>query len=447
MIFLFVRTRLDDSFSSYKESFAGEDIYINFLILVAYGSDRITSRLEIKCGGQMKRKNLSREELFALVWEKPAREVAVELGFSDVALGKLCRTMQVPKPPRGYWAKIRNGQNPRRPPLMAFREELEAKRRKQKQKRYVAHLSKLQIEFFKRALAELSGHEVDVTEVDLDYAGVRSLSSMLAAQVLILVQNRFEKWIDEETRTVQGRQGAVQSIRNLTTKLLPIARPQILIFEEEKDINLQHGNLRSVFVRMSPDLQHKISQMSRLAKEKELSYMAMDLGNSDGVLSVNYLHSPGSFVALGIELCVSRYTAWVRCKQETSWHNDTFETNRIPLQHMLPDGLLDNVEVQLPPVVRKPRYAPYEDRLRALEEADEIFDKLTSDFFAVEQSVPNERLSILDRLMYGSQGDSPFQEARRSWRSFEKELDKWEEILESERVELTEDILGVKQGD
>ena len=94
----------------------------------------------------MATEDLSREELFALVWEKPASEGAAELGFSDVALGKLCRRLQVPKPPRGYWAKVQAGQKPRRPPLTAFREELESKRKKQEYKRYVAHLSKLQIE-------------------------------------------------------------------------------------------------------------------------------------------------------------------------------------------------------------------------------------------------------------------------------------------------------------
>lgn len=32
----------------------------------------------------------SREELFALVWEKSTSEIARELGLSDVAIGKLC---------------------------------------------------------------------------------------------------------------------------------------------------------------------------------------------------------------------------------------------------------------------------------------------------------------------------------------------------------------------
>ena len=62
-----------------------------------------------------------REKLFAMVWERSAKEVARELGISDVALGKLCRRLQVPKPPRGYWSRVASGETPRRPPLTAFR--------------------------------------------------------------------------------------------------------------------------------------------------------------------------------------------------------------------------------------------------------------------------------------------------------------------------------------
>ena len=42
---------------------------------------------------------LSREELFVLVWERPAEEVTRELGISGVALAKRCKKLQVPKPP------------------------------------------------------------------------------------------------------------------------------------------------------------------------------------------------------------------------------------------------------------------------------------------------------------------------------------------------------------
>jgi hypothetical protein len=43
----------------------------------------------------MGKEELSREELFALVWEKPTVEVAKELGVSNVAVAKLCARLQV----------------------------------------------------------------------------------------------------------------------------------------------------------------------------------------------------------------------------------------------------------------------------------------------------------------------------------------------------------------
>ncbi|RLA40924.1 MAG: hypothetical protein DRR42_25245, partial [Gammaproteobacteria bacterium] len=63
------------------------------------------------------KKELTREELFLLVWERPSLEVARELGISDVALGKRCKKLQVPKPPPGYWAKVKAGKRTRKPIL------------------------------------------------------------------------------------------------------------------------------------------------------------------------------------------------------------------------------------------------------------------------------------------------------------------------------------------
>ena len=48
-------------------------------------------------------KEVSREELYELVWSKPMTHLALELGISDVMIGKLCKQLDVPRPPRGYW--------------------------------------------------------------------------------------------------------------------------------------------------------------------------------------------------------------------------------------------------------------------------------------------------------------------------------------------------------
>ena len=49
---------------------------------------------------------LTREELYEKVWAQPTTKVAAEFGMSDVGLAKICRKMDVPKPPLGFWRKI-----------------------------------------------------------------------------------------------------------------------------------------------------------------------------------------------------------------------------------------------------------------------------------------------------------------------------------------------------
>jgi hypothetical protein len=48
------------------------------------------------------------EELNQLVWEIPITDIANLYGVSKRAIEKRCRELGIPKPPRGYWSKLRN---------------------------------------------------------------------------------------------------------------------------------------------------------------------------------------------------------------------------------------------------------------------------------------------------------------------------------------------------
>ena len=50
-------------------------------------------------------RNYRREDIYELVWTRPLREVAKEFDVSDVALKKLCRRIDIPTPPQGYWLR------------------------------------------------------------------------------------------------------------------------------------------------------------------------------------------------------------------------------------------------------------------------------------------------------------------------------------------------------
>jgi hypothetical protein len=60
---------------------------------------------------------LTREELYKLVWSEPMRVIAPRYGLSDAGLAKICRRLKVPRPGRGYWQRLRVGKRDRRPPL------------------------------------------------------------------------------------------------------------------------------------------------------------------------------------------------------------------------------------------------------------------------------------------------------------------------------------------
>jgi hypothetical protein len=67
-----------------------------------------------------------RERLYEEVWSEPTAKVAHRYGISDVALSEVCKQLQIPKPPRGYWAKKKAGRPvPRRPKLAAFKGRLQ----------------------------------------------------------------------------------------------------------------------------------------------------------------------------------------------------------------------------------------------------------------------------------------------------------------------------------
>lgn len=58
-----------------------------------------------------------RETLYREVWEAPVTEVAKRYQVSDVAIHKVCKSLEIPTPPAGYWAKLRAGKPARREPL------------------------------------------------------------------------------------------------------------------------------------------------------------------------------------------------------------------------------------------------------------------------------------------------------------------------------------------
>jgi len=64
---------------------------------------------------------LTREELYHLVWVTPMIRLAERFGISDVGLSKICKRLDVPTPPLGWWAKKAAGKKVKTAPLPDWR--------------------------------------------------------------------------------------------------------------------------------------------------------------------------------------------------------------------------------------------------------------------------------------------------------------------------------------
>jgi hypothetical protein len=49
---------------------------------------------------------VSRETLYELVWSQPMLKVATRYGVSSSYMARVCTLLNVPRPERGYWAKL-----------------------------------------------------------------------------------------------------------------------------------------------------------------------------------------------------------------------------------------------------------------------------------------------------------------------------------------------------
>jgi hypothetical protein len=66
---------------------------------------------------------LTREDLYTRVWSTPMQKLAAEFGLSDVGLAKICKKHKIPRPSRGYWAKVERGKKVDQWPLVPVNDE------------------------------------------------------------------------------------------------------------------------------------------------------------------------------------------------------------------------------------------------------------------------------------------------------------------------------------
>ncbi len=115
---------------------------------------------------------LTREELYKRVWSTPMSKLAAEFGLSDVGLAKVCRRHKIPKPSRGYWAKLERGKKVEQWPLMPVDDE------------------SLQTIFFHKRETPATGNAKKPITVDPEIAALIEAESAPANQIRALTDLR-----------------------------------------------------------------------------------------------------------------------------------------------------------------------------------------------------------------------------------------------------------------
>jgi len=299
-----------------------------------------------------------------------------------------------------------------------------------------------------RALVELANAGIETKDCVLDFGGIRSMAANLAAQVLILVQNRCETWIQEKGSTSRGRSGAFRSLSGLVAKLLPLSSDQVVVFARKSGPGLSDRG-PSVIVRLSPTLQQRIAHLCSVVGENKLSYVASKLPATEYAWSVRPVYTPGLYANVSSQLCVSAHEVWLQCEMTSAWDSteEHFETRRFSIQDLVSVELLPPGEIRLPAVSPRTALRPYAERLNALQEAEQVYDMLSTTGYEMERAVPDEGLALADRLWFGKSENGPFFRARHAWRRLEEDLESLEQSLDAEKAELCRDVLGIEMGD
>ncbi len=61
--------------------------------------------------------SVTRKQLYDLVWAEPMKKVAEYFNVSSSYLARVCMKLDIPRPQRGYWAKLAVDKKVDQPPL------------------------------------------------------------------------------------------------------------------------------------------------------------------------------------------------------------------------------------------------------------------------------------------------------------------------------------------
>jgi hypothetical protein len=158
---------------------------------------------------------VKRSQLYELVWSKPVKTVAMELGISDVGLAKACRRSDIPVPPRGYWAKVEAGRESPQVRLpkpdedhvvqMVLKDPVKVARRKEEEKKQALEFEERTKQLQAPALVVMGTLDRPHPLVKSTLAYCARLPNIIARYNRVPVMERFARDIERPAPVEKGR--------------------------------------------------------------------------------------------------------------------------------------------------------------------------------------------------------------------------------------------------
>ena len=393
----------------------------------------------------MPRRDLpTREELFELVWSKSTRRVAADLGMSDVALGKICRQLQIPKPPRGYWARIAAGQAPRRPALPAYLAEKKRQAKPDKQVPGYPPLSLGQSDLFEWAVGEV-GFDASQPPFVLSNRVLSSITPEFAAVLIIFLHRQGAARITRLAKSSHHETALRSMLYALIKRLMPLAAESVVIFKSRGSEDRLYEN-PSVIVRLTPTLRNAISTMAVVARKHDLSYVVRGLEAGDHMWRFRTAWDIRHYHPMTASLCVSRTDCWVEIAAGSD--ESEFVSETMSLAEVVPEYLLGNPNKELPTVLPTPSWRLHGAAVRRFNEEYALWEKAYHEHCDLEREFGSDPgLAPALSLWLSSEQRAVLRSATEVLSGIDEELAAWEDRLEIERSRLARLVSDIHPGD
>jgi len=227
-------------------------------------------------------------------------------------------------------------------------------------------------------------HEMHGFELSGD-RGV-NLSPQLAAELVILIENQWPRWVPPEA-TQRIWTAARQVSTGLLEKLRLRAKPHLLVLRSV-DVNgdIQSSGL-TVILRSSAGLQDRVAELARLSSARTLAHVAAPLSPTELACESRYVSYPSASGFVRAELVVSKDSLWVQGWHRGYWREDAFETERLRIADVFDIELMPEKVPNLSHQISARAVYPYAKRLKALTEAESLHEALTSGMYEVAQAL------------------------------------------------------------